>query len=1848
MKKQLLIVISLILGFNFVSVANDHTFKKLSSEQVNLLLDKTKDVTFTNVLPQNILANSVYVELAKEGWTVGEIIRLTDEYLAANKAQLKQEGSNIDYAKYWRPYYVSSNILTSTIADYTNPEELQKAKKVVESTQDDPHAYYPRIFYTPADRLAGTRNPGYFRHNAIMPAGGRMHWMAVNPDDANKMMVIPDSEGIYRTDDMGKTWDCITHRIPNRYDRNGADNYSLPVDPDNWDHIYAFMANSTVYKTFDGGQSWSKVNGATHKGFKRGYAFRDASGNLRFIGAKPTQNNGIGAQLWLSRDTCKNWSNIKPNSAQVDITVNGTKTFWFQEISFHPTNRDVLYAAGSRAILKSTDAGESWNRMKFKVHGPTTATVRAASTELFPLATANAPMFLEINPSNGDEMWAALSTRENAGHSALYKTTDGGESWITLQEPSANIGSGGIFGNESAWNWLGGFTVNFADQRYVYGCSMSSGESTNSGKNFTEYPWHWRHQGFYPDGRILDVSCATHNADNHFLRGHKSGRVFRGSDAGLFMKDKDINGHKWTNITGNMGEMMFYTGTHNEFSDLAITGNTQDINIQFYRGGRWGQSQGYEGSTIWMNPFSSEEHFPYLTGGGTAIQNQDYGSWSRAWTAADVCTGNWFIRREGTNSDGSRFAVIKDFGKKSIGIDNSSAWVQDFALSRDVPGGKLFIVKNNRLFVSTDAGSTFTQVNTGSYSGQKVAVNPNNSDEIYFARTGIVYKTTNGGKNWSIISTAALSGVELTSFYYHEGSGDLYFVSKKHGIFLKESNSTEWKLWTKGYNTAKLADAQINYTTQEMIITDYGTGIWQADLQNPADRYLKNGFALKQTSNINNIRSFGIDVHFTIPMYYYYKWYVNGVHQTNETGQQFSSAALKANDKVKLVVTLRESPDVSSTSAEFVVQNEESTVIPNTRGNYLYSNQRGRLDLGYVDQFFGNFSIQMWVNPKSDGVILANRQAKTNSVKGFYLAINSGRLSFNYTPEHNIVQPFNETYQESNFSLTAGAIKMNEWSQITINHDRQGDITIFVNGEQKAKSARQKKDFTLNNAVYLSLFADGYEYNPIEASVDELKIWNDVLDQTDIRKSMFGSATPANAKLIYYNDFNATTLEDQKERFSQKGMMPRTEAQITINENAIGICADYQEYKQISTTGTTFMKDAVVAMEIKSNDAAFTPSVAGLIYNQSIIGNKTNLLPDYFNIYDLAYGIKMFDVANLNKPVNLKFYLSDEKANDFKTAILYSLDLTAEQEIWERQTALTYNEADKSLSLVNVLASAIDNKRFVLVKPSPAIELKTTSIGNDRQLNIYSPEKLKVSFEASLIGGLTAPGSYTIKSDNSIVKSLSPLVFTNNKGIGEIELEIGEESLFNSSTEVTISGEDKKMIPFSFSVTNKITPKNNDVGIHINKGGANIGSAATFSALSRKNTATYMGWFKLDDATMLTGYKMLMFFRDSGSPATGIALKDGKIGCHWNDENWSWDVNSGLILTSADLGKWVHIAMTASPRGLEFYLNGRKGTAISRTLNGATINAGLMLGKNHNGDADYIGSMDQIALWNRTLSDDEIVKYMHSRVLLNDQNLISYITFDNEESEGGFIDLKSNASIMFNGTMFKNKTAKFPFDFESQQARTRKDDNATVIDGVAFTLPTSYPATYKFYTSFFKGRPFNYIDTKYPTQKTLEDGYRTFSLGYNKVFSSSEEFVITVENPAIVAGGEIVFRARPMGSEANFNIRYTTIAETGKASFTIPATVFNEDLIYMIQYISTAPTAVENNTLYRYKLSVSNKICTIQNLRADATITIIDMHGRIINTQQTKSPRWSMELPQGTFIVKIEELAETVMTKIVL
>ena len=1748
-----LITISLVTG-----AAND----RKTRDKAAVLRQSYPDSLYKKAQPGNLLDEGLYLKLADEGWTSRDIFRITDDFAEKNRSKMRGTASYSAYAKEWKPYW-HMLVPNDTLRKYVEPDYDEKmSQKIRTAFGAAADEYQPRVFYTPDNRMKGIRNKGYFRHNALFPSGGRIHWIQANPTDSNRLMVIPDGDGIWRTDNNGRNWEPVTDRIPDRFHRSQSNGYAIPVDPDDWNHFFAFMGNGNpVYETFDGGQNWTRVPGATHKGFKRGYGFKDAAGTMKFIGVERNTYTGWDGKLWISDDKGVSWRQIIPTAEQMDIhPTNGTRVVWFQEFAFDPANRNTIYITTSRGILRSTDGMAYVNgkynleRMSFKVYNRDKTQLRSEGTS-FPVPHSDGPMFMEIDPRNPNKMWVAMGQKASSPHhSALFFSEDKGQTWVTLMDTKAGIGSGQVFGNEAPGGWLGGFAINFRDQNLMYGCTMSSAKSFDGGRTFSEYAWGNRMKGFHPNGELYHVSCSRHNADNHAMYSTPSGRVFRASDGGMLMIDKKINGGEWTNISGDMGQILIYKARLNEFGDQTIIANTQDIDAQTYRYARWGHWRGYEGSTAALNPISNETYFS--GGGGGTLEGTSWGnSWIEGFGKADVATGNWYLWRSqriiGPEGNQRDLGVVKDIGRSveplTINVSNTSATTRDFALSRDTTvGSSLIVLRNDGAIVRFDNESTsYTTIpkpTLAGFTGSCIAVNPENVQEIYLADNSHgILKTTNNGASWNKISSVAggiPGGVSFNNLYFHEGSGDLYAVSNASGIFLLKNGSTQWELWMKGYNPAAFGGAEINYATQEMMIFDYGRGIWIADLETPSDRFFKNGFPIRQNSHVHGLRTFGIATNWQIPMYYTYEWMVNGVVQQSSPFRSFTSSSVKPGDKVQLKLTLREAPDVSTLSEVLVVGSDVSSDITFEAGRAIRSTATGRMDLGHHDFFLNDFTVELWVKPVSvDGtVLIGNRKWETRDQQGWVLGLSGGNLVLKYAPKSEIAQPTYETAISQDISVNAGSVAANKWHHIALTVERTGNIRMYVNGMLKANQIRRIQEAGLNSTQPLSLLADSYEYNAANATVDELKIWKKSLSLEEIRRAMGSQPAPGDDNLVYYNSFNASVTGQQADLLTRTPIRSRIRAQVTYPEMPQAIAASHTVYDTLTTSLQEINSGTVKLVDVKMNNSRTIPLNISRFDNVYTASNIRGMSPEHFEVAPFTYKLDLFFTPLSTDSIEMNCYLPDGASYEGESVYMASSD--REEAIW-KEIGKVQLDASKKAIVVKVKASDVNGQLITFVKTKPAIALTVTNATAQGLIQVFREGISTVPYKATLMKSLAAPTApYTVLSTGSFVFPGS-LQF-NGAVEATSSLEINADSLgdFNSVHQVILKGEDTRMIPYKMSIQNKIVPAGQGSALSFNGGGATIGSSSDYAALNNSNTVTMMGWVRIDDPAMLTetAVRPLIFFRGGGA-TTGIHLQQGEIRCHWNEESWSWGLPTGLMITSSDIGRWMHIAMVTTPSSISFYLNGKKFTS-SRAMSRTRVLSPLMLGRNSEGDTWFKGAFDQVVLFSRSLSDDEVMKFMHQRVYIDETGLVANLTMDARNENGIPVELRTNAAMVFGGNVNTNELSTFPYTVVKQASYTGTALTDTT-EMTSVQLPSSVIG--KYYLSSYRRLPYNYsLAELSPVTK----GY--FSLAYlnNQTFTKTTDSIsFSCRHTSILKGDELTLALRTMGTQGVFMVKAKAIAQ---------------------------------------------------------------------------------------------------------
>ncbi|EKB49797.1 WD40/YVTN/BNR-like repeat-containing protein [Cecembia lonarensis] len=188
---------------------------------------------------------------------------------------------------------------------------------------------------------------------------------------------------------------------------------------------YMGKTGGGVWKTSDAGQCWENISdGFFTTGSVGAIAVSESHPRIVFVGMGEHAPRGVmtsyGDGVYKSTDAGKTWRKMGLE-----------KTQHISRIIIHPDNPDIVYVAAQgalhgpneeRGIYKSTDGGETWERVLF------VNTLTGASELSMDM---NFPDVLYAAMWEHQRLpWKVISGGDGSG---LYKSTDGGETWQKLE-----------------------------------------------------------------------------------------------------------------------------------------------------------------------------------------------------------------------------------------------------------------------------------------------------------------------------------------------------------------------------------------------------------------------------------------------------------------------------------------------------------------------------------------------------------------------------------------------------------------------------------------------------------------------------------------------------------------------------------------------------------------------------------------------------------------------------------------------------------------------------------------------------------------------------------------------------------------------------------------------------------------------------------------------------------------------------------------------------------------------------------------------------------------------------------------------------------------------------------------------------------------------------------------------------------------------------------------------------------------------------------------------------------------------------------------------------------------------
>ena len=619
------------------------------------------------------------------------------------------------------------------------------------------------------------------------PGQGKITGVAIHPSDTTTIYVSSAGGGVWKSTNSGATWTPLIDAV----NATWMLLEHIAIDSANKTTLYAGLAAGGVIKTRNSGTSWTATGAGPSK--------------VRKIVVNPADSNIVLA-------ACVNgvWRSINGGGLWTQSSMEDA-----QDIEFKFDDKNIVFVTGiDRNFLRSTNNGASFTTIALPVGSTSDRTMMGV--------TAADPNVVYVIQANG-EVFGKLHKSTNAG---LNFTT-----LITGDTTTRNFfgyeqnGSGNK--GQAGGNMAIGVNPTNADEVHIAG--IICWKSTNGGTTFAPTTqWKW------------PAPAANYNhADMHQFEWVKN-TLYSTSDGGLYKSTN--NATSWTDLTASMGIRQFYRIGTSKTTANVITGGLQDQGSVFRQNGTtWVDWLGGDGMDCIIDPTNSMRTIGTTQNGGIwrtsdagasfdNLSNPTAGEWVTpiAWhpTHKDTVYGGWngFYRSNDSGTTWTRLGPASTSNMYCIAI---------------APSNTQYLYANNfdGFFRSKNAGVTWSQLggpnNTGS-DISSIAVSPLNPEKIWVTTTAAsnnVFVSTDAGSTWTNIS-AGLPTIGARSIVVDNNAAEDLYLGMNIGVYTRSNNSPTWTVQATGLPLVAVNEVEIQKVSGKLFVATYGRGIWESGLSN--------------------------------------------------------------------------------------------------------------------------------------------------------------------------------------------------------------------------------------------------------------------------------------------------------------------------------------------------------------------------------------------------------------------------------------------------------------------------------------------------------------------------------------------------------------------------------------------------------------------------------------------------------------------------------------------------------------------------------------------------------------------------------------------------------------------------------------------------------------------------------------------------------------------------------------------------------------------------------------------------------------------------------------------------------
>ncbi|MBK8852005.1 MAG: hypothetical protein IPN73_17875 [Saprospiraceae bacterium] len=605
----------------------------------------------------------------------------------------------------------------------------------------------------------------------------------------------------------------------------------IAFHPSNPDIYYIGAAGGGVWKTTNGGVSYLPLTDDIPCGGIASIVVNPIDPNIVYIltgaGKSYQSNSSIG--VFKSYDAGVHWV---PTALQDSITTNYQEMVAFK-LAMKPNDVNTLYACTNLGLFKTTNAGDSWTKVKsgevwdieFKPNNANvvyisgkgityfyhctdggvseaswTASTPFNSSGPFPILIDNfRAMSLAVSPAAPNQVGAVLvaDIPDKSPHIVLYNTYAYNAVQMNYDTGNSPTIVSATCGTKIDTCWASGGGREYAE---LYIGDSNFGDAIVGGVQFYV-------QENYGGWDLKSKDCSTNAQLFHVdacMIAKNNGEIYVCNDGGVWKQTESYTpGGVWTDMTASIEIAQAY----------AIDGSPQDENIIL---------MGLQDNGVHLR--TATDYSQFIGGDGTAV-------------AIDQTNANIFF---GTIQNGEFFKKSVNGTVTGMRVPGPSCACPDSALySGTFNFSKCFQVDKNDpmklyymkrdMYYSGNRGNNWNRIVTGFSNPVKMmrVARSDNSDWYIISDNDLMFKTTNFGTTINLVNTPVSASV-ISDIYISEDNSSVVYISVLGNVadkklYKSEDGGATWINWSSGLpNVSILCIAFDEYSKELYVGTDIG------------------------------------------------------------------------------------------------------------------------------------------------------------------------------------------------------------------------------------------------------------------------------------------------------------------------------------------------------------------------------------------------------------------------------------------------------------------------------------------------------------------------------------------------------------------------------------------------------------------------------------------------------------------------------------------------------------------------------------------------------------------------------------------------------------------------------------------------------------------------------------------------------------------------------------------------------------------------------------------------------------------------------------------------------------------